>query len=323
MSDPISENSDPLPFTPPADVVFAQPVLIDSEQTVLAVVPARPRVWTVFVMYVCSFIVAGVVSVITLFLVIPRSASAKTTLDHFDHAVHSGSRTAEGVLWMLISTMVVFFACAMVAAAMSGVPWRERLRFKPSGLSPDRLIASAIGASTLGFMYAMLDALRLMPHSMTLESLGGVIAESGLGVAPFIVTIGLLPGIAEEFFFRGYIQTRFTERWGCGWSIFLTALMFGIYHVDLGQGLFAFAMGLYLGALTERVGSIVPAMICHAANNTFSVVMSTVGSEWNSSVLNWRALILAFITFCMCVRYVWRRTEKPINIALDPPPSLT
>jgi membrane protease YdiL (CAAX protease family) len=40
------------------------------------------------------------------------------------------------------------------------------------------------------------------------------------------------------------------------------------------HGVLAFALGLYLGLVTEGAESVVPAIVCHAANNSVSVVLS-------------------------------------------------
>ena len=48
-------------------------------------------------------------------------------------------------------------------------------------------------------------------------------------------------------------------------------------------GAMAFVLGLYLGALTERVGSALPAIACHVANNcVFTVSASDRASVFRS-----------------------------------------
>src|SRR5438067_2099052 len=78
-----------------------------------------------------------------------------------------------------------------------------------------------------------------------------------------IVVIGIMPGIGEELLCRGYIQTRLSQRWGRTVSILVTAILFAILHMDPLQSTFAFGLGVYLGLITERTGSLRPAMVCH------------------------------------------------------------
>ena len=49
--------------------------------------------------------------------------------------------------------------------------------------------------------------------------------------------------------------------------------MFGIMHMDPLQGTFAVGFGFYIGYLVEKAGSIRPAMVCHAVNNSAQVLL--------------------------------------------------
>ena len=69
--------------------------------------------------------------------------------------------------------------------------------------------------------------------------------------------IGVLPGFAEELLFRGYVQTRLSQRWGRWWGVGIAAALFGIMHIDPVHGTFAGIFGLYLGYLTERAAAFV------------------------------------------------------------------
>jgi membrane protease YdiL (CAAX protease family) len=85
-------------------------------------------------------------------------------------------------------------------------------------------------------------------------------------------------GLSEEFFFRGYVQTRFNKTFErrhrflgafWGWGLVLAALLFGLCHVvhgDLGR-FRTFFFGLFTGWLRERTDSIaVPAAYHGFAN---------------------------------------------------------
>ncbi len=57
---------------------------------------------------------------------------------------------------------------------------------------------------------------------------------------------------------------------GSAAAIFAPALLFGVLHLDLAQGLTAFACGVFLGWLAERSGSILPGMLLHLVNNALA-----------------------------------------------------
>ena len=79
----------------------------------------------------------------------------------------------------------------------------------------------------------------------------------------------VMPAIAEELLFRGAFQ-GLMRPCGSAAAIFAPALLFGVQHLDLAQGLTAFACGVFLGCLAERSGSILPGMLLHFVNNALA-----------------------------------------------------
>ena len=87
--------------------------------------------------------------------------------------------------------------------------------------------------------------------------------------------ICLLAPIAEELVFRGAVLRKLLEwkperRW---LMITLSALLFALAHMNPAQLLHPFLIGLLLGWLYERTGSIVPGIIFHWANNTVAYLL--------------------------------------------------
>ena len=87
-----------------------------------------------------------------------------------------------------------------------------------------------------------------------------------------ILLIAILPAIAEEFFFRGIVLTSFKKKYGALVAIIASALIFGIYHMNWVQGINAFIVGLALGYIYVKTGSIYPTMIIHFINNAYGVL---------------------------------------------------
>ena len=79
----------------------------------------------------------------------------------------------------------------------------------------------------------------------------------------------VMPAIAEELLFRGAFQ-GLMRPCGSAAAIFAPALLFGVLHLDLAQGLTAFACGVFLGWLAERSGSILQGMLLHLVNNALA-----------------------------------------------------
>jgi len=88
-----------------------------------------------------------------------------------------------------------------------------------------------------------------------------------------LVVIGLLTAIAEEFMFRGVIQTIFS-RWtkNIHAAVWITAILFSAFHVEFFSFLPRVLLGVLLGYFAAWSGSIWTAVWAHFINNGTIVV---------------------------------------------------
>ena len=95
-----------------------------------------------------------------------------------------------------------------------------------------------------------------------------VILESGsidTNALPMFLYACLLGPIAEELLFRGLVL-RSLQPYGKKFAIFVSALLFGLFHGNLMQVPFAFVVGLVLGYVAVEY-NIYWAMVLHLINN--------------------------------------------------------
>ncbi len=88
-----------------------------------------------------------------------------------------------------------------------------------------------------------------------------------------VVSTSFLPGFGEEMAHRGLLLGNMRNN-GLKRAILLSALMFGLAHLNVAQFGYAFVVGLILGASTMITRSIFPAMIIHATSNFCSLYLS-------------------------------------------------
>jgi uncharacterized protein len=90
-----------------------------------------------------------------------------------------------------------------------------------------------------------------------------------------VLLVGLLTAIAEEFMFRGIIQTIFT-RWTKNYhaAIWITAILFSSFHMEFFGFLPRMALGALLGYMVAWSGSIWPAVWGHFINNGTAVIVT-------------------------------------------------
>lgn len=103
----------------------------------------------------------------------------------------------------------------------------------------------------------------------------GRIAASQYGVAFWagLVVYGLLSPLAEEIVFRGVIFNRMKRGFPTGLSVVVCALLFGVYHGNLVQGVYGFILGLAITAMYECYHSFAAPVLFHAAANVSVFVL--------------------------------------------------
>jgi membrane protease YdiL (CAAX protease family) len=99
----------------------------------------------------------------------------------------------------------------------------------------------------------------------------GVLATLGS-----ILALAVAPGCAEELAFRGALQGALEKIAGPRGAILVSAVLFGLIHLQpAGYRVpFAILLGLALGALRRRTGSVVPGMIAHGVLNTTTLLVT-------------------------------------------------
>ncbi|MDR3344846.1 MAG: CPBP family intramembrane metalloprotease [Oscillospiraceae bacterium] len=142
---------------------------------------------------------------------------------------------------------------------------------------------------------------------------------SGVNIAMFVVQVAISPALLEEFAFRG-VMMQSLRRYGDGFAIVASALVFGVFHGNLVQAPFAFMLGLVMGYLAIATGSIWTAVLIHFANNLNSVLLSVYQQSAGEEALGrvyWAELIIALLAGALAlVFFLGDKNRK----SLSPPP---
>ncbi len=91
--------------------------------------------------------------------------------------------------------------------------------------------------------------------------------------ALIIFVVAVTPAICEETLFRGFVQKSFEQKLKPSWSIFITALFFGLFHFNPYGLLPLIALGAYFGFAAYASNSIFVPMILHFVNNLLAVMV--------------------------------------------------
>jgi membrane protease YdiL (CAAX protease family) len=207
----------------------------------------------------------------------------------------------------LASSTALILTVALVsqpfdAVTLRLVPGRER------GLD---LVTAVVGMLSLG---QVLDSLAMLTGvggtgsmPMIRRALTGV---QGPDLFAALLVLGLMAGAAEELFFRGYMQTRLRAAWPPSVAVVVTSLAFGLLHLEWVHASMAFVLGLYLGGLTERTGSALPAIVCHVVNNSLFTVLTALSGTVESRQANALLLGLSAAVLVLCLAILDRRLPR-------------
>jgi ABC-2 type transport system permease protein/sodium transport system permease protein len=100
-----------------------------------------------------------------------------------------------------------------------------------------------------------------------------------LPVAIVVLTMAVTPAAFEEFFFRGFLLPALKTKMTPAAAIVLSALAFGLFHgispnpLAAERVLSSTLVGLLLGWVRWRSGTVLPGMLLHAVNNALLILL--------------------------------------------------
>jgi ABC-2 type transport system permease protein/sodium transport system permease protein len=183
------------------------------------------------------------------------------------------------------ATLLLFLALPLGLARLQGVEIASAFQLRrPSALT--MICAALMGLTLWPLAYdvilwcqhrgiATFDLAKFAERQPALVELIKQLPSASPLVLYFAIAIAA--PIAEEFFFRGYMLSALRGRVPAWAAILITAGMFGLFHSSAG-GIIAVErvasstlLGIVLGCVCWRTGSVFPGMLLHALHNGMMV----------------------------------------------------
>jgi membrane protease YdiL (CAAX protease family) len=236
----------------------------------------RVRIWPVFVALAASValiiilqLAVGVVLGIALAM-----QGEGTAHEPGPEEIERLFKTPLGFLVLGVLSQTAFLAVTLVALRERRVARRIQLGLARPALPWWGYQSIALGSLLVAFVGNAAAAL-VQEHFGSDIDLAALHAQLGwtTGIL-FVAFLGIVPGLVEELFFRGYMQRRLLLRWPAWAAILVTSLAFAAVHIDLSWVAFALPIGVWLGVVAWRTGSIWPAVVSHMTVNSVVSVQS-------------------------------------------------
>ncbi len=128
-----------------------------------------------------------------------------------------------------------------------------------------------------------------------------------------ILAVGIIGPIFEELLFRGLIFGELRKVTKVRSALFIQAVLFGAFHMNVIQGSYAFVIGLLLGFVYYRSNSIIAPIIVHMTINTSSVILTQFVSggeldKWSVVIVAASALLFIATSAFFLISRSFKRT---------------
>ncbi len=212
---------------------------------------------------------------------------------------------------LLFNLIVVFLGTSLLIIRGYRLPWREALAFRP--VKPVVWLAVVFGAPAYHIAGLAVGKLSFylfpLPQSL-LEEASNAILPSEVPLWKLLLLVAVLPAICEEITFRGVFLHALRRRFHPVLLCLVVGVVFALFHMNLVRLLPTAAIGVALTALTLLTGSIFPAMVWHAINNTMAIVAGR--ADVDLLALDPWVYLAAAIVGALAFALVWRhRTMYP------------
>ena len=215
------------------------------------------------------------------------------------------------LVWLVILFFVGVFLGILISAGLAlGISQDFALTYGmvivyPVQFIPAMLYASAVSNRNMGFepeypldnsnfggrsglsmalivsVMALAAAFVIEPVSMLLPEMSEAtkLAMEQMLKGPVwivLLSVSVFAPFFEEWLCRGIILRGLLKKMKPGWAIVISALVFGLIHMNLWQAIPAFIIGTILGYVYYKTGSLKLTMLMHCVNNTLSVILSRI-----------------------------------------------
>jgi sodium transport system permease protein len=190
-----------------------------------------------------------------------------------------------------IQQAALLLPLAVVTAWQRVNQWRTFRLVWPAGAGRGSmtLVAAALAGAGLFVIGAVMlvvvrDASEISPAAQDMaEKLVGLLMARPWWVSWLLISV--MPAFCEELFFRGWMLAAFAgkrpSRNRMVAAVLLQAAAFAAFHLLPERIPQTFVLGAVLGWMTLVTGSLVPAIVAHAAHNAMPLILlGLAGSSW-------------------------------------------
>lgn len=152
---------------------------------------------------------------------------------------------------------------------------------RPPGRSPMKagkaLLLLVMGAGLAQYGNMLMAIFQIFLKSTAYEESMSQIS-AGKSIFVMLFWMGIIAPIAEEMIFRWLVYLRLRDYLRMGWSMVISAVLFGVYHGNILQAIYASLLGLAFAYVLEKSGNPWSCVLLHVGANIWSLLLSEYGT---------------------------------------------
>lgn len=156
----------------------------------------------------------------------------------------------------------------------------------------------ASGCAVLG-LNLLFDLTGITNSSATYQAVAENQLSASLAVG--LICYGIISPLAEELVFRGIVYNELKRSYRLPIAMLISALLFGLYHMNTIQGVYGFIMGLLLAYLYEYFGSLLWPVLVHMLANILAYLLTSTNVV-NSFIHSWPVAIVCGIVTILGIK---------------------
>lgn len=174
---------------------------------------------------------------------------------------------------------------------------------KPEGENKTAVFFAALGFCIMASLATDFAGSFFESFGLSAPQVSPGIPKGVLGIAVSVVSVAVIPALIEEFVTRGIILGAL-RKFGDGFAIIVSSVLFGFMHATAQQIPFGALVGLALGFVAVKTGSIWLGVGIHAAINSISLLINYTSiyfGNFAAAILNFAINLLLIAAFIVGV----------------------
>lgn len=204
--------------------------------------------------------------------------------------------------------LIIFFVIYKLAVRRNEDELRTKLNLKDISFS----VMTGIGVSGISFIWLIIAG-KIPEFQAQIAAMkeGNAMIGGGSLHGVFLSAVIAAP-IVEEVIFRGVVLGSFRKIFPAWASILISAIIFGVYHMNPVAIVYATVMGIIAGVVYEKKQNLLFPIMLHMANNFMGLLQDFVPAGIGVTVVNAVSLVMILPMCYIVYRMIKSDSRKAI-----------